>query len=74
MNRKDWIDFRAEEIYAKWIEAHPILTRNETALLEIATSEAEAEYEALRDEASIDRGHAIADQRERDDERRMDFV
>ena len=63
--REDWIENRADEIYAKWVEAYPILRKNEDALSDIAMSEAAAEYEAEMEMRSIERAEAEEDRRER---------
>jgi len=69
MSREDWIENRADEIYAKWVEAYPVMRRNEDALNALAVSEAEAEFKDQRDEADVDRAEARADMQEREDER-----
>jgi len=74
MSREDWIENRADEIYGKWVGAYPILRRNEDALSDIAVREATAEFESMRDEAAVTRAEAVAEENEREAERRSDFV
>jgi len=74
MSRQDWIENRADQIYDMWVGARRILRRNEDALSDIAVSEATAEFEAAQEDAAIARAEAVADQHERDAERRSEFV
>ena len=74
MSREDWIENRADEIYDKWVGAYPIMRRNEDALSDIAVREATAEFESLRDESAVARAEAVAEENEREAERRSDFV
>lgn len=74
MTREEWIEDRADELCTLWAAAHPVMRSNSGALLEIAIKEAEAEYENRQREASLERAEAMLAARERDNERRMDYV
>jgi hypothetical protein len=74
MNREQWIEDRADELCTLWNAVYPVMSSNSGALLDIARREAEAEYDNAELEAAMDRAQAMLDARERDDERRMDYV